>query len=109
MTPESNATERLANLVIGHGMVVLLIGLVAGVMLIFSLLDAVTLWPLPAWEVSVPGSTRGWQAAHVGGILNGVTVGRAICRGTGAWPWAARLSGKGIWRVRWLSSAVVSG
>lgn len=74
MTPESNATERLANLVIGHGMVVLLIGLVAGVMLIFSLLDAVTLWPLPAWEVSVPGSTRGWQAAHVGGILNGVMV-----------------------------------
>jgi len=67
-------TERLRFLVIGHGMTVLLIGLVAGVMLIFSLLDAVTLWPLPAWEVSVPGSTRGWQAAHVGGILNGVMI-----------------------------------
>lgn len=66
---------RLAYLVIGHGMVVLLIGLIAGVMLIFSLLEAVTLWPLPAWEVVVPGSTRGWQAAHVGGIVNGVMMG----------------------------------
>ena len=55
-------------------MTVLFIGLVAGVFLIFSLLDAVTLWPLPAWEVTIPGSTRGWQAAHVGGILNGVMI-----------------------------------
>lgn len=67
--------ERLEYLVIGNGMAVLLIGLIAGVMLIFSLLDAVTLWPLPAWEVAIPGSTRGWQAAHVGGIVNGVMIG----------------------------------
>jgi len=67
-------SERLAYLVIGHGMVVLLIGLLAGVLLIFSLLEAVTLWPLPAWEVDIPGTTRGWQAAHVGGILNGVLL-----------------------------------
>jgi hypothetical protein len=75
MNAVSPGLDRLSYLVVGHGMVVLLIGLVAGVMLIFSLLDAVTLWPLPAWEVSVPGSTRGWQAAHVGGILNGVMMG----------------------------------
>ena len=53
------ARQRLSFLVIAHGMTVLLIGLAAGVMLIFSLLDAVTLWPLPVWEVSVPGTTRG--------------------------------------------------
>ncbi|MDB0050385.1 hypothetical protein N9F31_02895 [Pseudomonadales bacterium] len=69
--------ERLRYLVIGNAMVVLLIGLVAGVMLIFSLLDAVTLWPLPEWKVVIPGSTRGWQAAHVGGILNGVMIAGA--------------------------------
>jgi hypothetical protein len=74
MSPESAENDRLAYLVIGHGMAVLGIGLIAGVMLIFSLLDAVTLWPLPAWEVSIPGTTRGWQAAHVGGILNGVMI-----------------------------------
>jgi hypothetical protein len=76
---EQDQTARLRFLVIGHGMIVLLIGLLAGLMLIFSLLDAVTLWPLSvwgaAWEVTVPGSTRGWQAAHVGGILNGVMIG----------------------------------
>lgn len=76
MNTELNAVEskQLFHRVIGHGMVVLAIGLIAGVALIFSLLDAVTLWPLPAWEVSIPGSTRGWQAAHVGGILNGVMI-----------------------------------
>ena len=68
----NEADMRLQRLVIGHGMLVLLVGLVAGVMLVFSMLEAVTLWPLPAWEVQVPGSTRGWSAAHVGGILNGV-------------------------------------
>ena len=66
--------SRLERLVIGHGMLVLLVGLVAGVMLVFSMLDAVTLWPLPAWDVHLPGSTRGWSAAHVGGILNGVMI-----------------------------------
>lgn len=74
---ESPSNSRLSYLVIANGMIVLLVGLIAGVLLIFSLLDAVTLWPLPAWEVTVPGSTRGWQAAHVGGILNGVMVAGA--------------------------------
>tara|TARA_R110002072_G_scaffold64_1_gene295 strand:- start:1945 stop:2430 length:486 start_codon:yes stop_codon:yes gene_type:complete len=69
-----DSTERLSYKVMGHAMLVLLIGLLSGIGLIFSLLDAVTLWPLPAWEVSIPGSTRGWQAAHVGGILNGVMI-----------------------------------
>ena len=68
-------SERLANLVIANGMLVLLIGLLAGLMLIFSMLGAVTIWPLPAWEADIPGSTRGWSAAHVGGILNGVMIG----------------------------------
>ncbi|MEE2890830.1 MAG: hypothetical protein VX766_01680 [Pseudomonadota bacterium] len=60
--------------VIAHGLAVLGVGLVAGVGLVFSLLDAVALWPMPAWEVSIPGSTRGWQAAHVGGITNGMLL-----------------------------------
>ena len=54
--------NKLENLVIANGMAVLFIGLVAGIMLIFSLLGAVTIWPLPVWEAEVPGSTRGWQA-----------------------------------------------
>lgn len=69
-----NETTRMSNLVIGHGMIVLLIGLLSGFGLIFSLMDAIALWPLPAIEVAIPGTTRGWQAAHVGGILNGVMM-----------------------------------
>ena len=69
--------NKLRYLVIGNAMAVLLIGLLSGIMLIFSLLDAVTLWPFPEWKVIIPGSTRGWQAAHVGGILNGVMIAGA--------------------------------
>lgn len=75
MTLSEDQLQRLINRAIGHGMLVLFIGLIAGVMLVFSLLEVVTLWPLPAWNVEIPGSTRGWQAAHVGGILNGVMIG----------------------------------
>ncbi len=77
MDSPDSVSKRLSYLVVANGMAVLLIGLLAGIMLIFSLLDAVTLWPLPVWEVTVPGSTRGWQAAHVGGILNGVMIAGA--------------------------------
>lgn len=66
--------ERLQHRVIGHGMLVLLVGLVAGVFLTFSILNAVALWPFPTWDVAIPGSTRGWVSAHVGGILNGVMI-----------------------------------
>ena len=72
--PTDSQNKRLSYLAIAHAMIVLLIGLAAGVMLIFSLLGAVSLWPFPAWEVVVPGTVRGWQAAHVGGILNGVMI-----------------------------------
>ncbi|MEM7136300.1 MAG: hypothetical protein AAF500_06975 [Myxococcota bacterium] len=74
--------EQLQQRVIGHGMLVLVVGLVAGVMLTFSLLGAVALWPFPTWEVGIPGSTRGWVSAHVGGILNGVMIaGLALLMG----------------------------
>lgn len=94
--PMKGQTESTAYRVIGHGLLVLLVGLVAGVMLIFSLLDAVTLWPLPAWEVTLPGSTRGWQAAHVGGIVNGLMIG-----GVGLLIGKLSLQGKRLLWVGW--------
>ena len=68
-------TQTMSFRVIGHGMIVLFVGLIAGVMLVFSLLEAIALWPLPGIAAEIPGSSRGWQAAHVGGILNGVMMG----------------------------------
>lgn len=96
MKTNDNAHQRLPFLVIANGMIVLLIGLIAGIMLIFSLLGVVTLWPLPVWEIAVPGSTRGWQAAHVGGILNGVMIASiALLIGF------LELSNKRAWWVGW--------
>ena len=74
MPVQSPGQNRLFYLVTLHAVLVLLVGLVAGVLLVFSLLDAVNLWPFPVWKVSIPGSTRGWQAAHVGGIMNGIML-----------------------------------
>jgi len=71
---EELQVRRFTLAVIAHGLAVLCVGLIAGVGLVFSLLDAVALWPVPAWDVSLPGSTRGWQAAHVGGITNGILL-----------------------------------
>lgn len=88
--------ERLQRQVIGHGMLVLLVGLVAGVFLTFSLLGAVALWPFPTWEVAIPGSTRGWVSAHVGGILNGVMMAAlALLMGK------LKLEGSRAWWVGW--------
>ncbi|MEE4146997.1 MAG: hypothetical protein V2I26_19485 [Halieaceae bacterium] len=74
MPAETSRSDHLFYLVMLHALLVLTVGLVAGVMLVFSLLDAVNLWPFPVWEVAIPGSTRGWQAAHVGGIMNGIML-----------------------------------
>jgi hypothetical protein len=71
---DSAAGSSLIDRTIGHGLCVLFIGLIAGLPLAFALLEAVTLWPLPVWKVQIPGSARGWSAAHVGGILNGVMI-----------------------------------
>ena len=74
MSVESSRSDHMFYLVMLHALLVLTVGLVAGVMLVFSLLDAVNLWPFPVWQVAIPGSTRGWQAAHVGGIMNGIML-----------------------------------
>lgn len=66
--------QRMSYLVIAHAMAVLFVGLIAGVFLIFALLEGVGLWPMPILDIQVPGSARGWQAAHVGGILNAVMI-----------------------------------
>ncbi len=87
---------RLSKLVIANGMVVLLIGLIAGVMLVFSMLGGVGLWPLPVLEVEVPGTTRGWSAAHGGGILNGVMLAALAVLMT-----RLELTGKSAFWVGW--------
>lgn len=71
-TPESFLV--LERKMIGHGAAVVVVGLLAGFGLLFALLEQIAIWPVPGLDVQLPGSVRGWQAAHVGGLLNGVMV-----------------------------------
>ena len=71
---EYDHLSRIQSSLIGHGTLVILIALAAGVMLGFSLVEGIKLWPLLDISVAIPGSERGWKAAHTGGIMNGVMI-----------------------------------
>jgi len=66
---------RLQSLMIAHGAMVLLAGMFSGLPFAFNLLGAIELWPIPfRIDVQIPGTERGWRAAHIGNILNGTMV-----------------------------------
>lgn len=68
-------TGRLQALMIAHGGLVLLLGMLCGLPFAFHLLGRIELWPIPwAIDLTVPGTERGWRAAHVGNILNGTML-----------------------------------
>ena len=59
-------------LLLGHGALVVIVGLLGGYMLVFAVLGRVEIWPLFALELEVPGGVRAWRATHVGAITNGL-------------------------------------
>lgn len=66
---------RLQSLMIAHGGMVLLAGMFSGLPFAFNLLGVIELWPIPLrLDVQIPGSERGWRAAHIGNIMNGTMV-----------------------------------
>ena len=58
----------------GHALILLIIGLLAGFMLAFSLIGGLEL--LPTLFIGIPtfGTTEGWVRAHSGGIMNGLML-----------------------------------
>ncbi len=66
--------ERLQRIMIGNGLLVVLVAMLAGFMLMFSLLGGVEVWPGRIVEIPMYGSVPGWARAHTGGALNGVLV-----------------------------------
>lgn len=73
-TWEVNQLKRIQGAIIGHGALVLFIGLVAGVMLTFAMLNGIKIWPVLDIPANIPGSIQGWKAAHVGGMMNGIML-----------------------------------
>lgn len=71
---EKDHLSRVQSALIGHGALVIVIGLIAGLMLAFALVGGIKLWPILDITMDIPGSARGWQAAHTGGLMNGTLM-----------------------------------
>lgn len=65
---------HLQKKMIGQGSLVLLIGMLAGVGLLISLLGGMELIPGQIVEFSIPGNTGAWVRTHLGGMLNGILI-----------------------------------
>lgn len=60
-------------LMLKNGFLVVLLGLVGGFFLIFSVLGLISLSPLPlAIDYQITGTASQWRAVHVGNLMNGL-------------------------------------
>jgi hypothetical protein len=59
---------------LGHGALMLLVAMLAGVGLLLSVLGGLELWPGHVLPVDMPSNPAGWVRTHVGGLLNGMLV-----------------------------------
>jgi hypothetical protein len=59
---------------IANGLLVVLVAMVAGFMLLFSLVGGFEIWPGKIIIIDAYGTTEGWVRAHTGGLLNGILV-----------------------------------
>jgi styrene-oxide isomerase len=66
--------DRLQRIMLANGMLVILVAMLAGFMLMFSLLGGFEVWPGSTLEFSVYGTAEGWVRAHSGGAMNGLLV-----------------------------------
>ena len=66
--------DRYQRLMLAHGMLVILVAMLAGYMLMFKLLQGFQFWPGAALHFDVFGSEAGWVRAHSGGTQNGLLV-----------------------------------
>jgi hypothetical protein len=64
----------LQHKMIGHGALMLLVAMLAGVGLLVSVLGGLELWPGHILPVAMPSNPAGWVRTHVGGILNAMLV-----------------------------------
>lgn len=66
-----NTTQRR---MVGHGALILLVAMVAGVGLLVSVVGGVEFWPGRILPIEMPSNQAGWVRTHVGGILNALLV-----------------------------------
>lgn len=66
--------ERLQRIMIGNGLLVVLVSMLAGFMLMFGLLGGLEIWPGNIISIPTYGTTEGWVRAHSGGAMNGLLL-----------------------------------
>lgn len=59
---------------LGHGAIIMFIGLAAGFGLLMSLIGGIELFPGTIISFDIPGDTPAWGRAHMGGLMNGMLV-----------------------------------
>jgi hypothetical protein len=59
---------------VGHGAIVMLVGMFAGFGLLISLIGGLELIPGSIIEFAIPGDPGAWVRAHIGGMLNGLFI-----------------------------------
>lgn len=68
-------TDRLQSLLVAHGALIFLVGMIVGFPFAFHILGRIELWPIPgSIDIQIPGDYRGWRMAHLQGILNGLLL-----------------------------------
>lgn len=56
-----------------NGLIICLIGLIGGFLLIFNILESISLSPIPIFlDYQIPGTAAAWKAVHVGNLMNGL-------------------------------------
>ena len=66
--------EQLQKTMIGHGLLVILVAMLAGFMLMFQLIGGLEYWPGQILPLHIYGTSAGWVRAHSGGTMNGLLV-----------------------------------
>lgn len=66
--------ERYQRIMLGNGLLVVLVAMLAGFMLMFDLIGGIEVWPGKIIAFDVYGTSEGWVRAHSGGTMNGLLV-----------------------------------
>ncbi|WP_152601920.1 styrene-oxide isomerase StyC [Burkholderia paludis] len=73
-TLAQSQARTLQRHMIGHGMLILLVGLLAGGGLLVSLTGGLEVWPGRLLAVRVPGDSAAWVRFHIGQLLNAFLI-----------------------------------
>ena len=70
----NGAMNQRQQQMVGHGAIVMIIGLAAGFGLVMSLVGGFEVFPGSILSFDIPGDNGAWARAHAGGIMNALMI-----------------------------------